>query len=1132
MASSEAHGTSPRVDQAQRRALRWTWLVYSALLAYATLFPLDNWDWSAFGPGSYLIPGISAPIPRSDAILNLLVYIPFGVIGMLCLQRAFAFRVLQVVGVATLLSALLELGQAFLPSRISSAADLGLNALGALIGALGAGTLLERPLARRMLSAVNRQLQPQESVQLALAALTAWLLSQWAPLVPSLDISHLWQSLAPLRAVAAGEQALSTTGTLRYLCMMLGVGSLCLAAFRPGPTGLHWLLSLAAIALAGRVLVAERVLSAHALAGILLALPLLFVISWLSQWRSGVLRPMALLGLLGFLFLDNLTPSAGADTGLRSMNWIPFRSHMNSVTGVVNLLEVIWAYVALAWVATPWARSRLTFYVLTAVVLGGSFTLEWLQQSLPGRYPDITEVLVAVTTWWLASRWPRQGLPAARSALAGTGRHKPPSRPDLLPWLLGATVLLAVSWIGLRPEPPARYRLPAMADLPPAELPEWRSNHPRLPAPTGEDTRTLRRENPGFFRSHREQADQGSLYSQVLMARVEPGSVDLAKLHADLMALEPEGRGHRQTQPLALAYDWLYAQWSAAQRQELLHRVVAACDYQIHVITDEYSLSPYNVYLYNRPLQALMMAAIASHGDADTDRCMRFTADYWRHRVLPVWRQVMGERGGWHEGGEYVGIGIGQAIYQLPALWRRATGEDLFRTEAGLRGFLDFALHRTRPDGTHIRMGDAAHFQREIPDLAPLALEYGHRAAYRFSRPPTQPTPLGWPWGPLSRPVEAVGRDDAPSPLTAYFDGIGLLVSRTDWGRDATFVTFKAGDNYWSHSHLDQGQFTIFRGGALALDSGLYNRYGSDHHLNYTAQSIAHNLVTVTDPEDTVPMPARGNSVPARTIANDGGQRRVGSGWGRPAPLDSNHWQLQADHYRTVGSTQWGQEGTLVWKTADLTPAYTNRHAGSGEFAARTRRVEHYQRTFVFDRERELVIIHDRVESSDPDFRKKWSLHSRLAPRTAGQTFQIEVPPEGELSGGRLTGRVLLPERAELLATGGPGFEFFVDDRNYDEAGELQSVIVELQHSRGSEPGRWRLEVQPSEPAIWHEFLVVMRVGAFGAPVQLPALQMEPADGSRRLRIGGQTPGVLSLPDRPDSAGVRWIPDKASARAR
>ena len=34
------------------------------------------------------------------------------------------------------------------------------------------------------------------------------------------------------------------------------------------------------------------------------------------------------------------------------------------------------------------------------------------------------------------------------------------------------------------------------------------------------------------------------------------------------------------------------------------------------------------------------------------------------------------------------GIGIGQAIYQVPAMWRSATGEDLFRQEPALRGFL------------------------------------------------------------------------------------------------------------------------------------------------------------------------------------------------------------------------------------------------------------------------------------------------------------------------------------------------------------------------------------------------------------------------------------------------------------
>src|SRR5438445_740179 len=101
--------------------------------------------------------------------------------------------------------------------------------------------------------------------------------------------------------------------------------------------------------------------------------------------------------------------------------------------------------------------------------------------------------------------------------------------------------------------------------------------------------------------------------------------------------------------------------------------------------------------------------------------------------------------------------------------------------------------------------------------------------------------------------------------------------ARSDWGPAATYVTFKAGDNYWSHMHLDQGAFTIYKGGELAIDSGLYGpSYGSDHHMNYSYQTIAHNLVTVTDPKDTVPAPAKDNPRPS---ANHGEQRRIGSGW-------------------------------------------------------------------------------------------------------------------------------------------------------------------------------------------------------------------------------------------------------------
>lgn len=201
--------------------------------------------------------------------------------------------------------------------------------------------------------------------------------------------------------------------------------------------------------------------------------------------------------------------------------------------------------------------------------------------------------------------------------------------------------------------------------------------------------------------------------------------------------------------PLALAYDWLHGRWSAEQRAALLDKTLEGCRYEIDLIRKA-RLSPYNVFLYNGPLPALLACAIAVYGDRpDAAPVMNFTEDLWKHRVLPVWRQIMGRHGGWHEGGEYVGIGIGQAVYQLPALWRAATGEDLFASEPGLKGFLDFLVYRTRPDGTHLRLGDGSHFNRDAPDRIPLAIEYRHPAAYTLGGCPAPPAALGLALGAL-----------------------------------------------------------------------------------------------------------------------------------------------------------------------------------------------------------------------------------------------------------------------------------------------------------------------------------------------------------------------------------------------
>ena len=619
-------------------------------------------------------------------------------------------------------------------------------------------------------------------------------------------------------------------------------------------------------------------------------------------------------------------------------------------------------------------------------------------------------------------------------------------------------------------------QLPAPRDLPPVNLPTFKHAHPRLPHPTDGELASIAARNPAFLQRGRNRVadDDGALETSVLEAMFYPGSVDLTLLHRRLMGLVPTDRGHEQVKPLSIAYDWLYDRWSAQQRSELAAKLADGCEYVIDVIRKD-RMSPYNVILYNAPLQALMACSIALYGDdLRGEPMMRFTFDVWKNRVLPVWRQVMGHSGGWHEGGEYVGIGIGQAIYELPAMWRSATGEDLLASEPGIRGFLDFLLYRRRPDGTDFRWGDGSHFERSAPDAIALAIEFRHSAAYGLWAPQNDLVPTSWPWGPLTDSALNDPGALARMPLVRRFDGLGMLVARSDWSPDATYVTFKAGDNYWSHSHLDQGAFTIYKGGALAIDSGLYGpTYGSDHHMNYTYQSIAHNVVTVTDPADTVPAPGKDKP---RPIANDGGQRRIGSGWGvEAAPIDRAEWDAKRDTYHAGEMGEVLDQGGLAVVAADITPAYTNSRSGDGSFSARTRRVERFWRIFGYDRVDDVVVVFDQVGATRAGFRKRWLLHTIAKPTVFPDGFTVNMPATvgpGH-GGGRLEARVLLPKYAVINPVGGSGLEFFVDDRNYDENGTLGETIRKMARN-GAEPGAWRVEISPRRDAKDDLFLVVL----------------------------------------------------------
>jgi len=1077
------------------RRARWgvAALAYGVLIVYGSLYPFSGWTTAGVELFSFLKPQWTAHISRADLVTNVLAYIPLGL--LLVRWRRSRGSAIGAAVFATLLGALLsfsmEFSQQFLPTRVADLSDLLANTLGSLVGALLAGFMHpQSPPWAFLVRQRERWFAPGRLVDLGLIAIGLWALSQLTPLVPSFDLGNLRHGVSPIWQTLQHPERFNFTQWATYEFYVSGLALLALTLAAPGQRGIARFFAFVACVLLCKIVIVMRQLSLEAVTGALAALLLTAPLSLLGPAATALASASFIVG--GFTIAELAVDPAGITY---PFNWVPFVGQMeNPLIGIASILEDLWPAAALAYLArfaAPFRYQRLAAWGGAFALASLGFGLEWYQQYLPGRYGDFTVVLLLAGTWFLI--W---SIPVERTAIGDAGPDvRATARADRTwqPWIAACTIGVAAATgvgalaVGQRPlevrvDESKLPQLPEPEQLPPVSLPGFRYAHPRLPAPSPSDLATLASRNPQFLSQVRSRADggKGNLYAAALEEIVEPGSVDLNLLHQRLMALKFTWRGHDQGEPLAVAYDWLYARWSDTQRAQLRGKLTEGSDYLIDRIRKE-RMSPYNVILYNAPLQALMACSLALYGDdPHGDPVMRFTYDLWKNRVLPAWRQIMGRNGGWHEGGEYVGIGIGQAIYELPAMWRNATGEDLFASEPGIRGFLDFLVYHQRPDGTDYRWGDGGFFDRIVPEAPALALEFRHAPAYTL-RAPGNVEPTGWPWGPLTDSSLNDPTSLSRLPLARYFDGIGMIVARSDWSADATYVTFKAGDNYWSHVHLDQGAFTIYKGGELAIDSGLYGpNYGDDHHMNYSYQTIAHNLVTVTDPKDTVPAP--GKDAP-RPIANDGGQRRVGSGWGvEAAPLDRNEWEAKRDTYHTATmGPVLDQEGLIV-AAADITPAYTNSSSGEGVFSARTRRVERFWRVFGYDRIDEVIVVFDQVTATVASFRKRWLLHTIDRPSVTGDGFAVTVAPQERRghAGGRLEGKVLLPKDPVINTIGGRGLEFFVDDRNYDEKGTLQEFIKKLGPNRG-EPGAWRIEVSPPQDEADDLFLVVLLPSALGA---------------------------------------------------
>jgi VanZ family protein len=142
--------TTPAPRQSSPVFARGALAAYVLLIVYASWYPFAGWHLSGLSPLSFLNLSMPQYWTTFDVLVNVVGYIPFGMLIVFALYphvRGVLAMILAVAcGIA--ISGTMEAVQTYLPNRVPSNLDLLTNTLGCLLGAVvgvrGAPSFLDR----------------------------------------------------------------------------------------------------------------------------------------------------------------------------------------------------------------------------------------------------------------------------------------------------------------------------------------------------------------------------------------------------------------------------------------------------------------------------------------------------------------------------------------------------------------------------------------------------------------------------------------------------------------------------------------------------------------------------------------------------------------------------------------------------------------------------------------------------------------------------------------------------------------------------------------------------------------------------------------------------------------------------
>lgn len=299
------------------------------------------------------------------------------------------------------------------------------------------------------------------------------------------------------------------------------------------------------------------------------------------------------------------------------------------------------------------------------------------------------------------------------------------------------------------------------------------------------------------------------------------------------------------THALAIAYDWLYDDWTEQQRRVLREAIVTHGLKPGLAVYQKRSGWHRAVHNWNQVCNGGMTVgalAVAEEEPALAGQIL--------HHAIGSVRLAMATYapdGAWPEGPGYWAYATSYNVLMLAAL-ESALGTDFGL--ANMPGFSQtglFPIYMTGPTGRAFNFEDSGDRIGRADCMLWLARRFGRPefAWYAFQ---ARPSAAGMIWSSQKAKDPVV----AGLPLDKYWRGVEVATLRSTWNDpEAVFVGIQAGSNRVNHNHLDCGSWVLDALGQRwivdlgADDYNLPGYFGGRRYEYYRLRAEGHNTLVV-----------------------------------------------------------------------------------------------------------------------------------------------------------------------------------------------------------------------------------------------------------------------------------------------